>query len=237
MPREERRRRSREPEPVSLKDKAFSFVSGFVQTEGAQFAELLSGTIGPWIKQFGLHASGKVKATTARGATCQYMVGPTTDGPCKHTANIECAGCYKLICLGHAFLSWKGHALCIECVEVAREVAASRGHRAQPPPPPPGPGRGPWGSAPDDGPWSAPGPRDGQHRTPSVDPREFDALREMGLEPGVTWAEIQKEFRAFSSVNHPDKFQGAQKVSAEARFKRVSAAFEVLKQIHAARAA
>ena len=234
MPRAETRRRSsREREPESLKDKVMGFAQTFIRTEAADYAELLSGIIGPWMKAFGAKASVRVKAITARGAPCSHLDTMTRQGPCTNTANIDCAGCYKLVCLGHAFLSWKGDAICIECVERARLTAREAGHRRPEPPPGPAPGQPPPGSWGQD-PWGAPdnGPPPGRKKTPSVDPREYDALRTLGLEPGVTWAEINAEFRAFTKANHPDSVPPERKAAAEVRFKKVSEAYAILKQIH-----
>lgn len=60
----------------------------------------------------------------------------------------------------------------------------------------------------------------------SSGPDDYYAL--LGVKPGCTDEELKKAYRREALRWHPDRHQGAEKASAEARFKKISAAYQEL---------
>lgn len=69
---------------------------------------------------------------------------------------------------------------------------------------------------------------------PDPEAARVAALRELGLGPDASWHEVQVRFREIVAKNHPDRFPPARREKAQERFKRITAAYEVLKQRSAA---
>jgi curved DNA-binding protein CbpA len=63
------------------------------------------------------------------------------------------------------------------------------------------------------------------------------ALRTLGLAPGASLDEINQAFRKAAMKHHPDKHPPARRAQAEARYKKISEAYEFLKRHGAGKAA
>jgi hypothetical protein len=122
-----------------------------------------------------------------------------------------CDGCGEPTCLHHGRISREADILCQRCV---RTLLGARM------PPKKKPGRA-----------KAPPPR--QPRVPH-DPERLEALRELGLTPSASWHDVRERFRELTSKWHPDKATPHLRKDFEERFKRMTAAYEVLKRRAAA---
>jgi len=74
-------------------------------------------------------------------------------------------------------------------------------------------------------PWIIDGGRRREYAS-SSGPDDYYAL--LGVKPGCTDEELKKAYRREALRWHPDRHQGAEKATAEARFKKISAAYQEL---------
>jgi len=173
----------------------------------------------PWLANLAPSATRKWLPRIASGVECEVPLvkrGVLSDDTCDHIAISACDVCHRPVCLHHARIDQYGDAICYICVVDAIKLvppaqrARAREQGAPPPrerkPPPQQPKPGP---------------------TPL---QVVEALQTLGLKPGVKYDAVKAAHRKLSAQNHPDKHKNSRlKASAEARFKEIQKAFEVLK--------
>ncbi len=183
----------------------------------------------PWVMNLAPAASRKWIPRVASGEQCEVPImrrGHRT-GDCENLGIAICSCCRRPCCLQHAHIDQHADAICYICVADAMQVVppvqrerARQDHAsgAEPPPrerPPPG-------QAPPPG--AKPGP------TPEA---VAAALSTLGLRRGAKWEAVKKAHRSLSAANHPDKAKGVRgKTVAEARFKEIQKAFDLLKRVY-----
>lgn len=183
----------------------FDTISQVVQTFGAA-PQGVSGRIWdelrPWLGRLVVNAAPKWLPRLSFGFACTV---PTPQGrACPRPAVAACDVCDGPCCLDHARIDALGDAICYRCCIEAirarqqREVPPPQG-RAQPPPPP--------GPSPDQIEW---------------------ARHVLGVKSTDTWEVVRKAHRTLSAKWHPDHHQGAGYSAAEAKFKEIQQAFDVL---------
>lgn len=216
-------------------------MAGILEKLGSMFSEIAGGPDGvhsriwnelkPWMVNLGPAASRKWIPRVASGNLCEVpiMSRGRSMGECENIGLAVCVSCKKPCCLQHAHIDQHADAICYLCVADAVQVVPplqrerSRQERAagEAPPPPHGE-RPPRGGSPPPG--KKPGP------SPEA---VAAALAMLGLAKGAKWDAIKKAHRKLSAANHPDKASGARaKGVAEARFKEIQRAFDVLSQVY-----
>lgn len=196
------------------------FVANLGRSEVEGYLSALSGALGPWLKAMAMHGAPRVKANLARGLPCgaeNERAGVRS--PCDQPAGLQCAACGAETCLFHAFLTWKGDALCWHCVNATVVRAHEQGPSGHP-------GGHPGWRRPD-----VPPPRG--HDVPNA---RFEAevdrsLALLGLTRRATWEDVVRAYKFVASTNHPDRVAPEHKEAAEARLKHVNAAYAFLKEI------
>ena len=176
----------------------------------------------PWIVNLGQSATRKWLPRINSGELCSVPVlhRGKVAGDCENLGITMCVICKRPACLQHAHIDQYADAVCYRCVGDAAEVVpALQRERARAegrPPPPPRSQQAP-------PPQPKPGP------TPE---QIMAALRILKLKPGATMEEVRSAHRKLSALNHPDRKRTVkEKTAAEARFKEVQGAFEILKLV------
>lgn len=219
-----------------LGGKAMDFVANLAKSEADQYLAAFSGIAAPWLKQFALHALPHLKAAASRQHPCEaatVVPGSGTAQACDQVAAVQCAACARPTCIFHAFLTWKGDALCWQCASHTVQTMAF-GPRPEAPPRADAP---PAWQRP-----NVPPPGQGQRTGHGVPPQdaakkakleaEIDrSLALLGLERTATWEQVNEAFRQYTKRNHPDRVPQDQRSVAEAQFKQVSAAHSFLQGI------
>lgn len=208
---------------------------GFLDTLGQMFSGIAGGPDGvhariwgelkPWFMNLGPAASRKWIPRIANGERCEVPVKRGRGlGECENIGIATCACCHKPCCLQHAYIDQHADAVCYVCVaDALQSVPPFQRERAR--------HRQATGEAPP----REPPPRDAPPpKNPKAAPNDIAAaLSTLGLRPGAKWDAVKQAHRRLSAANHPDKVKGARaKAAAEARFKEVQKAFEVLKRVY-----
>lgn len=159
--------------------------------------------LSPWIRDLVGRASLKWVERLGAGEPCHIVTqDPAPARRCTNAAIAHCIACRRATCLRHSFVDGSGEAICFACVSgVLHE-------RGAPPPP----------------------HSNGAARKPRED--ELRAARKL-LKVGVnaSWDDVRAQYRKLSAKWHPDRVQGeAAKVKAEAKFKEIQNAYDVLKR-------
>jgi hypothetical protein len=131
-------------------------------------------------------------------------------GDCERSAVGACDVCSRPVCLGHCRIDHNADAICHICVAEAMKVLptwrreqSARQQQQQPPPQ--------------------------QKRGPS-DEQIAAAYKTLGLKKVATWPEVKAATKRLMVKHHPDKVgTPREKAKAEAKFKEVQAAQELLK--------
>lgn len=182
----------------------------------------------PWVASLSRAATNKWLPRIAAGIECEVPVmrRAVKTGDCENLAVASCIVCRRPVCMSHSHINQDGEPICYLCVADAMNVVPPyqrqrakaageesprpRSYRRAPPPPPNDP----------------PPPRAGGPTPLQI----VEAFQTLGLKPGVSWEQVRTTHRKLSALNHPDKKRTESgKRSAEARFKEVQAAFELLK--------
>ncbi len=188
----------------------FSTIGRVVQTFSAA-PQGVSGRIWdelrPWLARLVVNAAPKWLPRLSWGFACSV---PTPHGqPCPRPAVAACDVCGEPCCLDHARIDAFGDAICYRCCIEAIRTRQARGG-APPPPradeaPPPGP------------------------RATGPSPAEVTWARKLlAVKSTATWEEIRKAHRRLSAKWHPDKHAGDGYAAAEAKFKEVQRALDIL---------
>lgn len=146
-------------------------------------------------------------AVTAAGPN---VLDPDTCDFCNELGLLDCQVCGARVCLAHSFVNHQAQAVCHECV---RGVVGTKEDQRR--------------------------ARDQQHRErkaqraqrrPNPDEKLVAALKELNLEKGSSWEDVKAAYRFLALKNHPDRAKSAAgREKAEAKLKKINAAFEVLK--------
>lgn len=161
----------------------------------------------PWFGKISTNGVLKWLPKAATQMPCQvpeYDQGVPV-GPCLHTALETCLCCQRPVCLHHAFVDSQGEAICYLCAVAMREQLG-RGPRPEPPrakqPPPPDPRQ-------------------------DAQARAWWARGVLGIQEGVSWADVKVQHRKLSAQYHPDRPGGD-----ESKFKDIQKAFDLLKTVY-----
>jgi hypothetical protein len=134
------------------------------------------------------------------------MQGGTITGACLHGAMAQCDSCGRTCCLDHARIDRYGDATCyVCCAEISQLKQRQRAANQQ--------GAGPGAAQADD-------------------EKELTwARRKLGVNKNTPWPEVAQAYRKQSAKWHPDRHRTeAKKRDAEAKFKDIQRAFELLKK-------
>jgi hypothetical protein len=132
---------------------------------------------------------------------------------CPRASIAYCVVCHKPTCLVHAFVDGSGEAVCFACVQ---ETIAERPAAPKPN-----------------------GKTNGAGQAPPYVPPDWDkqvswARKQLKVKMSASWDDIRTAHRKLSAKWHPDKVQGADaKAKAEAKFKELGRALEILKKEYA----
>lgn len=167
-------------------------------------------TFGPWMSRLMQSAAVKWLPVLSARISCEI---PMPDGAvCRHLAIGVCNVCQRPTCLAHARVDYGGDAICLECVARAVQAARAEGYRAPPagartPPPKP------------------------------IDPTELARAYELlKVTPRSSDDEVRTSWRKLSARCHPDKHPDKVE-AAEKRFKRIQAAYDLIRDARSRKAA
>jgi DnaJ-class molecular chaperone len=181
--------------------KAGQFITNLVRGEMDRYVAAFSGALKPWLMAFATGAVPKIKSGFAAQRPCECTNGD--HGTCPHMAALPCEACGKVCCLYHAFLTWKGDAVCWHCVaELIQGKSPGAGHDV----------------------------RDDQRKR-AQEERIDASLKVLGLGRSASFDDIKRAFREFAAKNHPDRARPEDRAEAERRFKLVSEAYNFLQEI------
>jgi hypothetical protein len=184
-----------------LAGKAGQLVKNFVRGEMDRYVEAFSGALKPWLMSFATQAAPKIKRGFAEQRPCECTNGP--HGSCAQPAALPCEACGKKCCMYHAFLTWKGDAVCWHCVaELIRGKSAGAGHDVRE-----------------------------DERKRAQEERIDASLKVLGLTRSAGFEDVKRAFRDFAAKNHPDRARPEERAEVERRFKLVSEAYNFLSEI------
>lgn len=186
---------------------AFGRVALSVQSGLAGAPARIWHELRPWLGELTLHAAVKWLPRMALQLPCQVpvMQGGNVVGACRQGAVAQCDACERTCCLYHGRIDHQGDAICYLCVAdaVKRTRQTARGR---------------------------------EHATPSTatdgetEKERKWARRTLGVAKDATWDEVRAAYRRQSAKWHPDVHPTpSAKQRAEARFKDVQRAFQILK--------
>jgi len=179
---------------------AVSFQSAPTGVSGRIWEELR-----PWLSKLALHAAPKWLPRLSFGFPCQVPIyqGGAPHGPCHRPAIAACDVCQQPCCLDHARIDQFGDAICYLCVaEAIRSSKRSTADRS-----------------------GAPAP-DADHEANMAWARKM-----IGVKAETPWLDVKSAHRKLSAKWHPDRHRGEKaQAKAEARFKEIQRAFEVLRR-------
>lgn len=172
--------------------------------------------VAPWIKTLMVQAAPKWLPRLTIGVPCE--VAPP-QRQCPRSAIAACDVCQKPCCLEHSRIDKHGDAICYACIATSIQRAKAehmvngtqpRQHQwwpppgAQPPSPPPGPTKEELAAA-----WKT-----------------------LKLKQGSKWEEVEASYKDLLRKHHPDRQRTPDaKAKAEAKFKAVRAAYDLLKRV------
>lgn len=166
-----------------------------------RYVEAFSGALKPWLMSFATQAAPKIKRGFAEHRSCECTNGP--HGSCAQPAALPCEACGKRCCMYHAFLTWKGDAVCWHCVaELIQRKSAGAGHDVRE-----------------------------DERKRAQEERIDASLKVLGLTRAAGFEDVKRAFRDFAAKNHPDRSRPEERAEAERRFKLVSEAYNFLSEI------
>lgn len=167
--------------------------------------------IAPWINELTRAATTKWLPFLVHGIPCEVA---EHQRPCTGASIAACGICRRPVCIHHSFVSKTAEAVCIPC------AIRAKGAYTEPAAPPPRPA----GVDPDT---RAPPPE-----PPVIPPQLLAAARRvLGTKRDTPWDEVERRYKKLLAKYHPDRQQARQdKLRAEAKFKEVRAAFDLLKK-------
>jgi hypothetical protein len=164
----------------------------------------------PWMANLARFAAPKWLPRLSFGFACSL---PRPDGhACPRPAVAACDSCGRPCCLDHARIDQWGDAICYACCwEIQQKKQAERAAGGPPP------GRGGQEQA-------------GQSPPqPPISEQELAwARRTLGVKKSTEWKEVQAAYRKLLAKWHPDHHAGPGYAAAEAKFKNVRNAYDLL---------
>lgn len=194
--------------------------------------------IGPWVADLTRSASQHWLPHLLTGIPCEVIHRPQPLGigvQCPSPAIAGCAVCRKPVCLDHSFVARGAQAICFPCAKQAIDDHAPGGPRpASPRGHSPDPGAPPHSSEASSGTGHANGQAPPHPPTdPTLAARLTAARKILKVKRSATWTEVEASYKALLVKHHPD-LNPQNRAQAEARFKEVRVAYDLLKQ-HAPR--
>ena len=193
----------------SILDGAWQWAGERLGQSVDEYREMTTEVLAPWFQSFVGQAAPRIKGVLDQHRSCEaaHVVGGVAR-PCHGQAAMACEVCRRFACLPHSFVSAKGDSICWECVADALRKQPGRQNA---------------------GPHQGPPPRDS--RADDKERKTDEALKTLGLDRKAKWAQVSARFRELGKETHPDAVKQSEKAAAEARFKRISEAFNYLRGI------
>lgn len=191
--------------------------------------------IGPWLNDLSRHATQLWLPHLLLGIPCEVLYRNAQTGvgiPCTQPAIAACCICRKPVCLDHSFVSRVGQGACFGCIQQGITDAAPKipwpaGTRGNPTDPrsPPGPTTPPNGHAPrEQAPPTPPPPN-------PLDVQFALARKVLRVKRSATWPEVEASYKVLLKKHHPDR-NPRDRAAAEARFKEVRVAYDLLRKAY-----
>jgi len=187
---------------------AFTRIASSIQADPPGTARIWQ-ELRPWLKSLAIDAVPKWLPRLSAGFACEVLVykNGKAAGSCPGVAITACGVCRQPCCLTHACIDVKGDAICYQCVAEAMATSSRRRE--------------------------APG---GKTRAQVDDEQVAEhekelmwARKQLGVNLKSSWDDVKKAHRKLSGQWHPDKFQAKKaKMKAEAKFKQIQRAFDLL---------
>jgi hypothetical protein len=179
--------------------------------EGFQSApDRLIGELGPWMRSLVMAASAKwLPRLIMAQDPCAVPRTLRSSEPCGAPAVALCRTCRRPACIWHGAMDAHGNIFCFVCVgELVAKDAASSG-------------------------WARP-----ERPQVRADPNLDAAYALLGVRPAATDSELASAYKLLLTKWHPDRYQSqAKKEIAEARFKAVRAAYDLIQKQRGSEAA
>ncbi len=177
----------------------------------------------PWVGKLVPSATSKWLPSIAGGVACEIpILRRGLESDCPHHSVACCDVCHRPTCLNHGRIDALGDIICYQCVADATVLVppARRARAAQQPP-----------RERRQQQEQAPPPQQG--KPPPTYGETMAAFGVLNLKPGAPMTAIKAAHRKLSAQYHPDKQRtSTKKAAAEARFKQVQQAYDVLKRAH-----
>lgn len=189
---------------MSLLDDIARAAGGFsTQAFSGPGYETVWSQLKPWFARITTNGVPRWVPNAASQLRCQvpHYENGYPSGPCESIAVETCVVCGTPTCLHHAFIDGEGSAVCYLCVAKMREGSQPHTHKEPPP--------------------QQPNAKEVAERN------AWWARGVLGIQEGVSWADVKKQHRVLSAQFHPDRPNGD-----ENRYKDVQKAFETLKIIY-----
>lgn len=184
--------------------------------------------LAPWVQALATNASTRWLPVLVLNIPCECLQRDPETGigrRCTLPSIAACGVCRRPTCLNHSLVNVAGDAICYACAVDA--IRASQGAAPAGAPPGPPPRGAPPVEPPPSDPRSDPRPAD---EIP-IDVRFARARKVLRVKQRATWAEIEVSYKALLRKHHPDR-NPQDRAGAEARFKAVRAAYDLLKQAY-----
>lgn len=173
-------------------------------------SEIVWKQLKPWFASISTKGALRWIPRAATQLPCQvpYFEFGVPIAPCVHSAVDTCVVCGKPVCLSHSFANDQGELVCYLCVASLKEWKDPKGthehaKKSEQAPPPPNPRE-------------------------AAKQQAWWARGVLGIQEGVSWETVRKQYRTLSAQYHPDnKKSGNEKV-----FKDVQRAYDVLKILY-----
>lgn len=202
---------------------AFARIASTVLGGAPDGAKHAWSAIAPWINELTRSATTKWLPFLVHGIPCEVVEHQRT---CTGAAIAACGVCVRPVCIHHSFVSKSGEAVCFPCAIRAKGAYTAPEPASEPRSSGiPRPGKAP------------PPPPAGQ---PPPIPGELlvAARRVLGVKKDTPWDEVERLYKKLLKKHHPDRHQGPlDKQRAEAKFKEVRAAFDLLTKAREQKAA
>ncbi len=186
----------------------------------------------PWMGSLMPAATSKWLPRIAAGMLCEVPVVSRgrAVGECQRFGVAACGVCNRPCCLHHGFIDQHGDVICYLCVADAQQtlppLQRERARRAGEKQEPPG---------------TRSREREQKHQEPPPQGKPPPTIAQiqaaydvLGVKKSATWVQIESAYKRLLAANHPDKQRGPRATTAaEARFKAIRSAYDLLKVVRA----
>jgi len=158
--------------------------------------------LGPWLRTLSVEAPIKWVQRLAANQPCHVIAAFNgAHERCRRAACAACMGCGGPVCLSHAFINAEGEAICYACASSTLRA----GQRVDP---------------------------DEAKRVARQKASELIwARRQLKVSASAEWETVRTAHRKLSAKWHPDRYRTeAEKSKAEAKFKELQRAFDLLQK-------